>query len=78
MDEEERQKYIRLRRRLNIIKYYVNSLDKTTNKLYRELKEGFLIDKEVAGKDVISDISKKIDNNKESINTTISIINNKI
>ena len=38
MDEEERRKYIQLRRRLNIIKYYVNSLDRSTNKLYKILK----------------------------------------
>ena len=78
MDEEERQKYLKSKRRLNIIKYYVNSLDRSTNKLYKELKEGFKIDKEAAGKDEINEISKKIDNNKESIKNTINIVNSKI
>ena len=78
MDEEERRKYIQLRRRLIIIKYYVNSLDRSTNKLYKELKEGFKIDKEIAEHEVISDISKNIDTNKENIKNTISMINSKI
>lgn len=78
MDEEERQKYIRLRKKLNTIKYHVNSLDKTTNKLYNELRENFKIDKQAAGKDEINTISNKIDNTKDSINTTINIANSKI
>ena len=81
MDEErerERRKYIRLRNKLYSIKTNVERLESKTRDLISTLDSGFKIDKEIAEKERIDEITSGINNASSSINQTISIANRKI
>lgn len=78
MDEQERIKYVRLRNKLYNIKSNVNSLEKSKKELISLLNEGLMINNEIAENEKISDISDDIKKVKNSINYSISNINNKI
>lgn len=81
MDEErerERRKYIRLRNKLYSIKTNVERLESKTKDLISTLDSGFKIDKEIAEKERIDEITSGINNASSSISQTISIANRKI